>query len=134
MVHCFLRRPLRCPPTRTLPFLFFSFVSFVFFNSASQTTTALKGQGEQQWQPPLVRYLTPWRVVWYLQHPVPQTRNQNHNQKNFNGDGEMGKFVCHSSDRILQKQRTVAIAKISNTVKKGRRKKEKRNRHIYKFT
>ena len=53
------------------------------------------------------------------------------NQKSFNVP-QMGKFVCHSSDSILQKQkhitRTETIAKISNKIKKGR------NTHIYIFT
>ena len=58
-------------------------------------------------------------------------QNQNQNQKSFNVL-QTGKFVCHSSDRILQKQkhitRTGTIVKISNKIKKGR------NRHIYIFT
>ena len=58
-------------------------------------------------------------------------QNQNQYQKTFNVP-QTGKFVCHSSNRILQKQkhitRTVTIAKINNRIKKGR------NRHIFIFT
>ena len=47
---------------------------------------------------------------------------QNQNQKSLNVP-QTGKFVCHSSNRILQKQkhitRTGTIAKISNKIKKG---------------
>ena len=42
---------------------------------------------------------------------------QNQNQKSFNVP-QMGKFVCPSSDRILQEQKP--IAKINNIIKKGR--------------
>ena len=48
-----------------------------------------------------------------------QNQNQNQNQKSFYVT-QTGTFVCHSSDRILQKQkhitRTETKAKISNTI------------------
>ena len=59
------------------------------------------------------------------------SQNQNQNQKSFNVP-QTGTIVCHSSDRILQKQkhitRTGTIVKISNKIRKGR------NRHIHIFT
>ena len=60
--------------------------------------------------------------------------NQNQNQKSFNVP-QTGKFVCHISDRIWQKQkhitRTETIAKISNKIKKGWNKLTYIYIHIY---
>ena len=100
---------------------FFSQALLVSLNVTNDTTNSNK---------------TTCRHIQYVQGMILKVillylGNQNQSQKSLNVP-QMGKFVCHSSDRIFQKQkhitRTGTIAKISNKIKRGR------NRHIYIFT